>query len=166
MITARQVPELGHRTRTHVPTINVRMCRPQLTKPNTKFSFAMTGLFLIVTCGRIACALPLFIGNPGFGRGGQWRRWVFDSLSPGSKSVRYRYRCLGRKGGLSAGCWLDLLELGEQFQGHMVAQRGAVRYGSRLHRYTIPDSAEEKGKGGVMLGFHWLSLDPHYIKYI
>jgi len=128
MITARQVPELGHRTHTHVPAINVRMYRPQLTKPNTKFSFAMTGLFLIVTCGPIACTLPLFIGNPGFGRGEQWRRWVFDSLSPGSKSVRYRYRCLGRKGGgLSAGCWLDLLELREQFQGHTVAQRGTIR---------------------------------------
>ena len=82
----------------------------------------MTGLFLAVTCGRFACA-PLFIGNPGFGRGGGSGGAGFLTAC---RPVRNPYGIgtgawEGREG-LSAGCWLDLLELGEQFQGHSLLE--------------------------------------------
>ena len=49
----------------------------------------------------------------------------------------------GREG-LSAGCWLDLLELGEQFQGHTRVSAARYKYDTTLDCTGTPSSTPRR----------------------
>jgi len=140
------------------PTITSRCITLNSASQNTKFPFALDRAF--PDCDLWAYLLrPPVHWKSGVGAGGGSGGAGFLTAC---RPVRNPYGIgtgawEGREG-LSAGCWLDLLELGEQVQGHKCSE---VRYDSRLHRHTILDSAEEKGKGekrgrqySIYTGYH------------